>query len=154
MGLNQQRWPQVRVAVSKPLNKDFTHGRSCFSWLYSSKTFKVPTCRSSETATANSNVYTCKSEVTGVHPYLCGRGHYFFSVHAARLMVPQGRGLIVMISSMGGLQYLFNVAYGVGKAAVGSSSFYVYPAPVKTCTLRLNNCGLLPVRQACSRHGR
>ncbi|XP_070830952.1 dehydrogenase/reductase SDR family member 1-like [Chaetodon trifascialis] len=45
------------------------------------------------------------------------RGHYFFSVYASRLMVAQGRGLIVTISSMGGLRYLFNVPYGVGKAA-------------------------------------
>ncbi|XP_034470752.1 dehydrogenase/reductase SDR family member 1 [Hippoglossus hippoglossus] len=45
------------------------------------------------------------------------RGHYFFSVHASRLMVAQGRGLIITISSMGGLRYLFNVPYGVGKAA-------------------------------------
>lgn len=45
------------------------------------------------------------------------RGHYFCSVYGARLMVPAGRGLIVIISSTGGLQYLFNVPYGVGKAA-------------------------------------
>ncbi|KAM9844664.1 dehydrogenase/reductase SDR family member 1 [Aulostomus maculatus] len=45
------------------------------------------------------------------------RGHYFCSVHASRMMVAQGRGLIVTISSMGGLRYLFNVPYGVGKAA-------------------------------------
>ncbi|CAK6967880.1 dehydrogenase/reductase SDR family member 1 [Scomber scombrus] len=45
------------------------------------------------------------------------RGHYYFSVYASRLMVAQGRGLIVTISSMGGLRYLFNVPYGVGKAA-------------------------------------
>lgn len=45
------------------------------------------------------------------------RGHYFFSVYASRMMVAQGRGLIVTISSMGGLRYLFNVPYGVGKAA-------------------------------------
>ncbi|XP_020791687.1 dehydrogenase/reductase SDR family member 1 isoform X2 [Boleophthalmus pectinirostris] len=45
------------------------------------------------------------------------RGHYIFSVFASRLMVAQGHGLIVTISSMGGLRYLFNVAYGVGKAA-------------------------------------
>ncbi|XP_074545019.1 dehydrogenase/reductase SDR family member 1 [Halichoeres trimaculatus] len=45
------------------------------------------------------------------------RGHYFFSVYASRLMVAQGQGLIVTISSFGGLQYLFNVPYGVGKAA-------------------------------------
>lgn len=46
------------------------------------------------------------------------RGHYLCSVYAARLMVPAGRGLIVIISSIGGLQYLFSVPYGVGKAAV------------------------------------
>ncbi|XP_013381822.1 dehydrogenase/reductase SDR family member 1-like [Lingula anatina] len=46
------------------------------------------------------------------------RNHYVCSVYAARLMIPRKRGLIVNISSMGGLNYLFNVAYGVGKAAV------------------------------------
>lgn len=45
------------------------------------------------------------------------RGHYFCSVYGARLMVPAGRGLIVIISSPGGLQHMFNVPYGVGKAA-------------------------------------
>lgn len=45
------------------------------------------------------------------------RGHYICSVYGARLMVPAGRGLIVIVSSTGGLQYLFNVPYGVGKAA-------------------------------------
>ncbi|XP_015264558.1 PREDICTED: dehydrogenase/reductase SDR family member 1 [Gekko japonicus] len=45
------------------------------------------------------------------------RGHYIFSVYAARLMVPAGRGLIVTISSPGGLRYMFDVPYGVGKAA-------------------------------------
>ncbi|XP_070589519.1 dehydrogenase/reductase SDR family member 1 [Erythrolamprus reginae] len=44
------------------------------------------------------------------------RGNYFCMVHAARLMVPAGRGLIVIISSPGGLRYMFNVPYGVGKA--------------------------------------
>ncbi|XP_047717538.1 dehydrogenase/reductase SDR family member 1 isoform X2 [Prionailurus viverrinus] len=48
------------------------------------------------------------------------RGHYLCSVYGARLMVPAGRGLIVVISSIGGLQYLFNVPYGVGKAAFRS----------------------------------
>ncbi|XP_039726340.1 dehydrogenase/reductase SDR family member 1 isoform X2 [Pteropus medius] len=45
------------------------------------------------------------------------RGHYLCSVYGARLMVPAGRGLIVVISSIGGLKYLANVPYGVGKAA-------------------------------------
>ncbi|XP_052047363.1 dehydrogenase/reductase SDR family member 1 [Apodemus sylvaticus] len=45
------------------------------------------------------------------------RGHYFCSVYGARLMVPAGKGLIVIVSSPGGLQHMFNVPYGVGKAA-------------------------------------
>lgn len=46
------------------------------------------------------------------------RNHYFCSVYAARLMVPKKQGLIVNISSYGGVSYLFNVPYGIGKAAV------------------------------------
>ncbi|KAJ6655246.1 hypothetical protein lerEdw1_005590 [Lerista edwardsae] len=45
------------------------------------------------------------------------RGHYICTRYAARLMVPAGRGLIVIISSPGGLRYMFDVPYGVGKAA-------------------------------------
>ena len=44
----------------------------------------------------------------------------------------QGRGLIVMISSIGGLKYLFNVSYGVGKAAVSwraLCSLFLYRSP-------------------------
>ena len=33
-------------------------------------------------------------------------------------MVPRKQGLIINISSFGGQTYLFNVAYGIGKAAV------------------------------------
>uniref|UniRef100_A0A1I8HBT8 Dehydrogenase/reductase SDR family member 1 n=1 Tax=Macrostomum lignano TaxID=282301 RepID=A0A1I8HBT8_9PLAT len=46
------------------------------------------------------------------------RNHYICSVYASRMMVERGTGLIVNISSAGGLRYLFNVPYGVGKAAV------------------------------------
>lgn len=74
------------------------------------------------------------------------RGHYIFSVYASRLMVAQGHGLIVTISSMGGLRYLFNVAYGVGKAACdrlaadmafelkkrGVASVSIWPGAVQT----------------------
>uniref|UniRef100_UPI00398F5394 dehydrogenase/reductase SDR family member 1-like n=1 Tax=Pristiophorus japonicus TaxID=55135 RepID=UPI00398F5394 len=45
------------------------------------------------------------------------RGHYICSVYAAQMMVEAKQGLIVVISSMGGLRYIFSVAYGVGKAA-------------------------------------
>ncbi|EGW11545.1 dehydrogenase/reductase SDR family member 1 [Cricetulus griseus] len=45
------------------------------------------------------------------------RGHYLCSVYGARLMVPAGKGLIVVVSSPGGLQHMFNVPYGVGKTA-------------------------------------
>lgn len=46
------------------------------------------------------------------------RAHYVASVLAARIMVAQGSGLIVNVSSFGAVSYLFNAAYGVGKAAL------------------------------------
>lgn len=45
------------------------------------------------------------------------RSHYISSVLAARMMTARRSGLIINISSYGGLKYLFNVAYGVGKEA-------------------------------------
>jgi len=45
------------------------------------------------------------------------RNHYLCTVRAAKLMVPRGTGLIVNVSSFGGLRYLFNIPYGVGKEA-------------------------------------
>lgn len=45
------------------------------------------------------------------------RNHYLCTVHASRLMVPRKKGLIVNVSSSGGLRYLFNVPYGIGKEA-------------------------------------
>jgi len=45
------------------------------------------------------------------------RNHYFCTVYAARMMVERKNGLIITISSVGGLRYLFNVPYGIGKAA-------------------------------------
>eukprot|EP00058_Branchiostoma_floridae_P027436 XP_002612927.1 hypothetical protein BRAFLDRAFT_74681 [Branchiostoma floridae] len=45
------------------------------------------------------------------------RGVYICAVHAARLMVPARKGLIVNISSEGGLTYGLNPCYCVGKAA-------------------------------------
>ena len=49
--------------------------------------------------------------------------------HAAKMMVPAKQGLIVNVSSAGGLRYLFNVAYGVGKAAV-STPLLLPPSPL------------------------
>jgi len=47
------------------------------------------------------------------------RNHYLCTYHAAKLlMVPRGSGLIVNVSSYGGIKYVFNAAYGVGKAAM------------------------------------
>lgn len=51
----------------------------------------------------------------------CGvglRGYYTASVYAAPLLIRQPGGLIVNISSRGGRGYVFNTAYGVGKAGV------------------------------------
>ncbi|MCC5616979.1 SDR family NAD(P)-dependent oxidoreductase [Nostoc sp. CHAB 5836] len=44
------------------------------------------------------------------------RSHYVASVFAARMMSKRNSGLICTISSWGGMSYLFNTAYGVGKA--------------------------------------
>ena len=45
------------------------------------------------------------------------RNHFMCTVYASRLMVERKEGLIVNISSAGGIRYLFNAAYGIGKAA-------------------------------------
>ncbi|MHC5594983.1 MAG: SDR family NAD(P)-dependent oxidoreductase [Nostoc sp.] len=45
------------------------------------------------------------------------RSHYVASVFAARMMTKRNSGLICTISSWGGMSYIFNTAYGVGKAA-------------------------------------
>ena len=49
------------------------------------------------------------------------RSHYVCSVYASKIMVPKQQGLIVNISSFGGLEYAWfanDIAYGVGKAAL------------------------------------
>jgi dehydrogenase/reductase SDR family protein 1 len=74
------------------------------------------------------------------------RNHYVCSVYAARLMIPRKQGLIVTISSLGGMGYLFDVAYGIGKAGcdklasdmavdllnTGVVSVSLWPGAVKT----------------------
>uniref|UniRef100_A0A8R1HS01 Dehydrogenase/reductase SDR family member 1 n=1 Tax=Caenorhabditis japonica TaxID=281687 RepID=A0A8R1HS01_CAEJA len=74
------------------------------------------------------------------------RNHYFCSVYASRIMVQRNKGLIVNVSSGGGLRYLFNVAYGVGKQALDRLSadmavelakknvcvVSIWPGPVRT----------------------
>jgi NAD(P)-dependent dehydrogenase (short-subunit alcohol dehydrogenase family) len=50
------------------------------------------------------------------------RSHYVASWHAARLMVPQREGLIVMVSSPGARAYLHGPAYGAGKAGIDKMS--------------------------------
>lgn len=46
------------------------------------------------------------------------RSHYVASVLAARHMSPARKGLIINLSSFGGLNYIFDVAYGIGKCAM------------------------------------
>ena len=50
------------------------------------------------------------------------RSHYIAAWHAAKMMVPDKQGLIVNVSSPGGLRYVLNVPYGVGKAAASRTS--------------------------------
>jgi len=74
------------------------------------------------------------------------RGHYICTTLAARMMVLRKQGLIVTVSSSGGLKYLFNVPYGVGKTAcdrmaadcglemksTNVAMISLWPGPVKT----------------------
>jgi dehydrogenase/reductase SDR family protein 1 len=46
------------------------------------------------------------------------RSHYVASHEAVPMMIEQKEGLVVNISSFAGAAYAFNLAYGVGKAAV------------------------------------
>ena len=46
------------------------------------------------------------------------RSSYVGTHFAARMMVPQGRGLIVNISSAGAIRFFHHLVYGVGKAAL------------------------------------
>ena len=46
------------------------------------------------------------------------RSHYVASWHAARLMVPAGRGLVAFTSSFGSVCYMHGPAYGAQKAGV------------------------------------
>jgi len=45
------------------------------------------------------------------------RSHYVASIFAARMMTKRQQGLICTISSWGSMSYIFNTAYGAGKAA-------------------------------------
>uniref|UniRef100_A0A0N5CEU3 Dehydrogenase/reductase SDR family member 1 n=1 Tax=Strongyloides papillosus TaxID=174720 RepID=A0A0N5CEU3_STREA len=62
--------------------------------------------------------WECKPEMWDEINNVGLRSHYFASVYGSRLMVNKRDGLIVNISSSGGLKYFFNVAYGVGKSAM------------------------------------
>ena len=74
------------------------------------------------------------------------RNHFICTVHASRMMAERKEGLIVNISSPGGIRYLFNAAYGIGKAALDRMAadcaiefkddnitmVSLWPGPVKT----------------------
>ncbi|VDP42957.1 unnamed protein product [Heligmosomoides polygyrus] len=66
--------------------------------------------------------YECPPEIWDEINNVGLRNHYYCSVYAARLMANNRSGLIVNISSAGGLRYLFNVPYGVGKQALDRMS--------------------------------
>ncbi|MBJ7288269.1 SDR family NAD(P)-dependent oxidoreductase [Williamsia sp.] len=51
------------------------------------------------------------------------RAHYVASVHAAQIMVPQGSGLLVNISSFGSRGHLHSVLYGMSKTALDKMAF-------------------------------
>ncbi len=61
--------------------------------------------------------WECKPEIWDEVNNVGLRNHYICTVYAARLMTARKQGLIVNISSFGGVRYIFNAAYGIGKAA-------------------------------------
>ena len=67
-------------------------------------------------------------------PFSPSRSNYIAAWHAARTMVPAKQGLIINVSSIGGLTYLFNVAYGIGKAAV-RATYYGLQNEIEVCVL-------------------
>ncbi|GMR37680.1 hypothetical protein PMAYCL1PPCAC_07875, partial [Pristionchus mayeri] len=74
------------------------------------------------------------------------RNHYYCAVYACKMMTERKSGLVVNVSSLGGLTYAINVAYGCGKAALdrmatdmaeelkgtGVTVVSLWPAAVKT----------------------
>ncbi|MEM7100169.1 MAG: SDR family NAD(P)-dependent oxidoreductase [Pseudomonadota bacterium] len=73
----------------------------------------------------------------------CGvglRGYYVASVFGAPMMVKQGSGLIVNISSRGGREYVFSASYGVGKAGVDrmAQDFAVELEPHGVCAVSVS----------------
>jgi NAD(P)-dependent dehydrogenase (short-subunit alcohol dehydrogenase family) len=46
------------------------------------------------------------------------RSNYVTTVLAARMMIPQGKGVIINVSSHGSTDYLLSVPYGAGKAGI------------------------------------
>lgn len=80
------------------------------------------------------------------------RNHFLCTTYASRMMVDRKDGLIVNISSMGGLKYLFNVPYGIGKAGCDRMAadcaielkkdnvamVSLWPGPVKTEFIKEN----------------
>ncbi|VDL71918.1 unnamed protein product [Nippostrongylus brasiliensis] len=73
-------------------------------------------------ANADKAFYQCPPEMWDEVNNVGLRNHYYCSVYAARMMANNRSGLIVNISSAGGLRYLFNVPYGVGKQALDRMS--------------------------------
>ncbi|VDM44212.1 unnamed protein product, partial [Toxocara canis] len=69
------------------------------------------------TRSAGSKFYNTELSIWDTVNNVGLRNHYICSVFASKLMAPRKRGLIVTVSSSGGLHYLFGTAYGVGKAA-------------------------------------
>lgn len=63
------------------------------------------------------------------------RNHYLCTVMASKLMVARGSGLVVNVSSFGGLRYLFNIPYGVGKEACDRM--------MKDCSVELKKAGVV-----------
>jgi len=89
---------------------------------------------------AGKKFYECEPELWDEINEVGLRNHYFCCVLGARLMNRRNEGgLIVNVSSAGGLQYVMNVPYGVGKAALDrmSSDMALELRPLKVAVVPL-----------------
>lgn len=78
------------------------------------------------------------------------KNHYICAIYGSRMMIKRKKGLIITISSSGGMGYLFNISYGLGKAACDRlaadiavdlapfniTSISLWPGPVRTETVQ------------------
>ena len=93
------------------------------------------------------------------------RNHYICTSLGSKMMVERKTGLIINVSSPGGLRYIHNTPYGIGKAAMDRMAadcavdlrrhnvcmVSLWPGPVKTETILKGMEGTVRILMVCLR---